>query len=509
MTALRLHIGNCLEVLKGYPDNSFDAVVTDPPYHLTAGKKGGTGVASLNLNSPAGRARISTGFMGQAWDGGDIAFRPELWLEVLRVLKPGGHVAAFGGTRTYHRLACAIEDAGFEIRDSINWVFGSGFPKSKQVSVAIDDYLGVEREVIGHKKGVGGENLNDIVNGRDVRSTDDEGGKGIGAYGVGAKQIQVDVPITAPGSPEAKKYDGWGTALKPAHEPIVIARKPLEGTVAENVLVHGTGGINIDGCRVPTNGESYVINRFDDGAKPFGGGAGHAYSSTRVGEASAERTYTEEGSTNFAMKPGPRGGADLGRWPANIVITPETEVLAAFPDAKGAQCVVRSDQESSLTNVAYNPRERVTSLEPREETESASRYFNQFPYSEEDAQSFFYCAKAARKEREAGLDALPSRSGAEAVEREEGSAGMNNPRAGAGRTASAVRNHHPTVKPIALMSWLVRLLTPPGGCVLDPFMGSGSTGVAAVKEGFGFVGIDLDPEFVTIAQHRIAHAVKT
>jgi site-specific DNA-methyltransferase (adenine-specific) len=442
MTNIRLHVGDCLEVLKGYPDNSFDSVVTDPPYHLTTGKKGGSGPASVNLDSPYGRARITTGFMGKVWDGGDVAFRPETWVEILRVLKPGGYLAAFGGTRTYHRLACAIEDAGFEIRDTVNWLYGSGFPKSLDLSKAIDSHLGVSREVIGTKRGVGGENLNDIVNNKDVRSTDDEGGKGLGAYGVGAKQVGVDVPITSPGSEEAKQYAGWGTSLKPSHEPICIARKPLIGTYAENVLAHGTGGINVDGCRVPLAGDTYQINRFTDGAKPFGGGAGHEYTS----EATQQ-----------------------GRWPANTVITPDEEVLAAMPDP------------------------------------TIVRYFNQFPYSEDDAQSFFYYAKASRKEREAGLE---SRTGAEAVEREEGTDGLKSPRAGAGRTASTVKNFHPTVKPIALMAWMCRLITPPGGTVLDPFMGSGSTGAAAVSEGFGFVGVDLDEEYVNIARHRIAHRIK-
>ena len=388
MNRIRLHVGDCLEVLKWYPDNSFDSVVTDPPYGLS--------------------------YMSKNWDRGVPGV--EFWREIVRVLKPGGYLAAFGGTRTYHRLACAIEDAGCEIRDNLNWVFGSGMPHSKDTSKAIDLHYGLEREVIGWKRGVGGENLNDIVNGRDVRSTDDEGGRGCGAYGVGAKQIAIDIPITKPACELSEKYAGYGSNLKPAHEPIVLARKPLIGTVAENVIQYGTGAMNIDGCRV-----------------------------------AAEKHNQEE------------------RWPANVVITPTPEVLTALPESKAG-------------------------------------YFNQFSYGDENYE-FFYCAKAGRKEREAGLEALPARTGAQVVGRKEGSAGVNNPRAGAGRTARAVRNTHTTVKPIDLMAWLCRLITPPDGIVLDPFMGSGSTGIAAAREGFGFVGVDLDPEYVTIAQYRIQHEV--
>lgn len=436
-TSLRLHIGDCLEVLKGYPDNSFDSVVTDPPYGIS--------------------------FMSCKWDYGVPSI--ETWVEVLRVLKPGGHIAAFGGTRTYHRIACAIEDAGFEIRDGVHWLFGSGFPKSKQVSVAIGKH-----------------------------------------FGFGSQQTHVDVPITKATSTEAQKYDGFGTALKPAHEPICLARKPLIGTLAENYLAHGTGGINIDGCRV--QGESYVINRYTDGAKPFGGGSGHPHVSIRAGELSAERTYADRGDTNFSAMPGPRGGAIEGRWPANVVHDGSPEVMAVFPRAPGQQGKVSGSEPSSQTSVVYGELQRVASCEQlSDQGGSAARYFNSFPYSEEDAQSFFYNPKAGRKEREAGLESMPARTGAEAVKRKEGTAGLNNPRAGAGRRLREVRNHHPTVKPIALMRWLCRLITPPGGTVLDPFMGSGSTGIAAVEEKFGFIGIDNDAEYVNIARHRIAMAV--
>lgn len=224
---IRIITGDCRDVLRTLPEASVDSIVTDPPYHLTAGKKGGSGPASVNLESPYGRARVTTGFMGMTWDGGDVAMRPETWAECLRVLKPGGHLLAFSGTRTYHRMVCAIEDAGFEIRDQIGWAYGSGFPKSLDVSKAIDKAAGeyVPGEVLPSSR------------------TSGESNTGI------ASTFRAKTAAN-PQTEAARQWQGWGTALKPAWEPICVARKPLIGTVAENVLTHGTGALNIDGCRV-------------------------------------------------------------------------------------------------------------------------------------------------------------------------------------------------------------------------------------------------------------------
>jgi site-specific DNA-methyltransferase (adenine-specific) len=304
-------------------------------------------------------------------------------------------------------MTCAIEDAGFDIRDQIMWVYGSGFPKSLDVSKAIDRAAGAEREVVGTRKRPGGP--------AGMTAT-----KGWNAGPMADDDASVDV--TAPATDAARQWSGWGTALKPAHEPICMARKPLIGTVAANVLAHGTGAINVDGCRVGTK-DALVrppIERTDNSVLGVGLGVG---------------TQTEP----------------LGRWPANFIHDGSDQATAGLGEAA----------------------------------------------------RFFYCAKASRSDREDGCDNLPARTGAEAVEREEGSAGMDSPRAGAGRTASTVKNHHPTVKPTDLMRYLCRMVTPPGGTVLDPFTGSGSTGRGAVLEGFNFIGIEMNEDYLAIAQARI------
>lgn len=368
---IELHLGDCLEILSSMPEMSVDAIVTDPPYGLS--------------------------FMGKKWDY-DVPDEV-VWRECLRVLKPGGHLLCFAGTRTQHRMAVRIEDAGFEIRDMIAWVYGSGFPKSHDVSKAIDKAAGAEREVVG-VAGKSGSIRNNMAS--DFAS---------GEY-----------MSTAPSTPEAQQWDGWGTALKPAMEMITVARKPLIGTVAENVLRYGTGAINVDGCRVG-----------DEVLQPSVRGV------SKIG--------TFEGADGNVTP------ARVGRFPANLI---------------------------------HDGSEEVTDL-----LGSAAR--------------FFYCAKASKADREEGCEGLQERSAGECVDRVEGSAGMESPRAGAGRTSGS-RNFHPTVKPTDLMRYLCRLITPPGGIVLDPFMGSGSTGKAAVLEGFNFIGIERELEYIEIARARI-HAV--
>ena len=416
----RILEGDVLERLAELPDGSVHCVVTDPPYHLTAGKKGGSGEASLNENSPAGRSRVTTGFMGQAWDGGDIAFRPETWRAVWRVLKPGGYLLAFGGTRTYHRMVCAIEDAGFEIRDQIQWIYGQGFPKSLDVSKAIDKAAGLE--------------------------------------------------ITAASTDAAKQWEGWGTALKPAHEPIVVARKPFSGTVAANVLQHGTGALNIDGCRI--EGEAVPINKLEKWS-----GFGQE----------VRPNYTPTINTQ-------------GRWPANVVHDGSEELLAAFPDAPGMCGPVRPDSGTGQkTDGIYGTFATNSNHDPRGDSGSAAR--------------FFYTAKADREDRNEGCEEIEPKvfaqsRGAQAALRDgkdeyrgSGDIGLNR--------FTTRSNCHPTVKPVDLMRWLVRLVTPPGGTVLDCFCGSGSTLKAALLEGFDCIGIDSDPHWCSIARARCEHVIAT
>jgi DNA modification methylase len=433
--------GNSLHEIPRLDAASVDAVVCDPPYEL--------------------------GFMGKAWDASGIAFNVQLWREVLRVLKPGGHLLAFSGTRTYHRMTVAIEDAGFEIRDCLSWQYGSGFPKSLNVAIAIDKAAGA----MGHRgkaAGVAGS-----TPGRELEI---------------AKHVAEHEGITD----DARRWQGWGTALKPAWEPIVVARKPLEGTVAANVLKHGTGAINVDGCRVQTRPRTTHAH----GNVKYDYADHHVYTGVWRG-------HTSE-------------GAD-GRWPANVLLScpPDCDgdthaggCPCAALDAQSGQSKTPNKVTRGVTkaNRLFKICSKQTTVECYGDTGGASRFFNRLPIEAEDMPPFIYAAKASRREREDGCDALPARTGSEAVDREEGTAGTQSPRAGAGCTASTVRNHHPTVKPVAVMRHLVRLVTPPGGTVLDPFMGSGSTGIAAVREGFAFIGIEMSEEYLAIARARIENA---
>lgn len=415
--SVQILIGDCRVRLQELPDASVDSVVCDPPYHLTAVQ---TPLAlKTNLTrKDLGPNKRRTGFMGQTWDGGDVAFQPETWAEVLRVLKPGGHLIAFSGTRTYHRMVCAIEDAGFEIRDQLAWVYGSGFPKSLDVSKQIDKAAGAEREVVGRYQPPNGQAWN-LEN--DIARPE------VGA--VGHSSRAASLAITAPATDAALEWQGWGTALKPSWEPICLARRPLVGTVAANVLAHRTGALNIDGCRIEaigglTSGGSCVGNS----ALPMNKDAGKAES----------RERSEE--------------HPLGRWPANLCHDGSEEVLAGFPDANhktGGQ-----SSKSIGGKGIYGGGKPVVPVGYEDEGTAAR---------------FFYCAKASAEDRGEG-------------------------------------NNHPTVKPIALMRWLVRLVTPKGGTVLDPFMGSGSTGLAADAEQFNFIGCEMSPEYAAIAERRIRDA---
>ena len=375
-------VGDCKEQMAKMPDNSVDSIVTDPPYGLE--------------------------FMGKEWDKGVPPV--DYWQEALRILKPGGHLLSFGGSRTYHRMACAIENAGFEIRDQIMWVYGSGFPKSLNVGKAIDKVTGAEREVVGVSEGKGYSSIQEKNIEQDNRP-----------YIDGLPYLKADRTLTKGNS----QWEGWGTTLKPAHEPIVVARKPLDGTVANNVLAHGTGALNIDGCRVA--GKPVPINKLQNWS----------------GFGQEIRPDYEQEINN------------AGRWPANFIHDGSDEVLELFPNAKG-------------------------------DNGSAAR--------------FFYCAKANKKERNAGLTSEPVR---ESDRTKDDGAGGDNPR---NRSNTPKQNHHPTVKPVALMRYLVRLVTPPNGIVFDPFLGSGTTAVAAILEGFEWSGCEITPEYLPIIEGRVAWA---
>ena len=383
MSRADVYHGDCLEVMATLDAASVDAIVSDPPYGLS--------------------------FMGKGWDHGVPG--AEFWTEALRVAKPGAHLLAFGGTRTYHRLACAIEDAGWEIRDCVMWVYGSGFPKSHDVSKAIDKAAGAEPIKTGKFKRASIQR-----NGTD--ETWDAGA--FASHPEDTKQVE----ITEPATEAARQWSGWGTALKPAWEPIIVARKPLVGTVAENVLTHGTGGINVDGCRVGTTKDV------------------PASESTRSG-------YMK--GWNGGHSAGDGFNPNVGRWPANLI---------------------------------HDGSEEVVGL-----TGSAAR--------------FFYCAKASKADRAEGCEGLPQtikQSVAHGDKRHGTLPYTNEPREMKPRPRG---NHHPTVKPTDLMRYLCRLVTPPGGVVLDPFTGSGSTGKGAVLEGFRFIGIEREAEYVEIAKARI------
>lgn len=423
-TEVEIFNGNCLDFLKLCEDNSIDAVVTDPPYGLA--------------------------FMNKKWDY-DVP-KVEVWREVLRVLKPGGHVLSFGGTRTYHRMASGIEDAGFEIRDQLQWLFGSGFPKSHNISKSIDKMAGAEREIVG-------ENLNN-------RPSKRHGAAGFDSELAIGSQRQADLKITAPATDAAKLWDGWGSALKPANEPIVLARKPLEKglTLAANVLKYGTGGLNIDASRIEA-ADQHVL---DAAVKRMTGN-----------EAVGWKNTSSEG-----IKP----NSAQGRWPANLILD---ETAAEMLDAQSGK--LNSGKPGIKTKgndgAAYGAESRPpgTQMSGFGDSGGASR--------------FFYVAKASKSERNAGLEGMPLVSKNHIASDTAGGGGWS---ADADKNPNLPRaNHHPTVKPLRLMEYLCTLICPPNGTILDPFMGSGSTGVAAIRLGFNFIGCEMDSTYVEIAEKRI------
>lgn len=557
-----VHHGDCLDVLRGLPDCFVDAVVTDPPYDLTAGKKGGRGVASVNLDSPYGRSRIGTGngaggFMGKAWDATGVAFDPATWRECLRVLKPGGHMLAFGGSRTWHRLACAVEDAGFEIRDSIAWLYGSGFSKGG---------------LLGNKAGLEWCECEALPGPHEP--LDD-----------GARRGRVGCPRCGGLDPA---FRGFSTTLKPAFEPVVVARKPLAGTVAQNVLTHGTGALNIDATRINASDQSHDT-------------APHVQrEATRAGEASADRRYTERGGTNFAPLPDVRPASPAGRWPANVVLDEsqaaaldeqsgtltsgilsshhkrapkDAGILGAYGSAEGERGFGDSGGASrffpvfryeSKANSAerpfyYRPTCECEDSWPTTPTRSAARVTdattepassstsksgsattgNQSPTGTKSTtltgtsstttratswQSPRPTTSASTRDVNSGAASGGSPAGSAASSsRSERPTGTSAPKAGpstegAARATSPAwsaisvcggcgaptrREAHATVKPLDLMRWLVRLVTPPGGVVLDPFAGSGTTAEACVIEGFRCVLIEREAGYLPLIVSRL------
>jgi len=443
MNKVTLLKGDCLQKLKELKDNSVDSVVTDPPYHLTSIVKrfGKEDSAKAQYGTDGAFQRASKGFMGKEWDGGDIAFRPDVWEECYRVLKPGGHLLAFSHSRTYHRMGVAVEDAGFEIRDQIMWIYGSGFPKSHNIGKSVDKLLGNEREVIGTK------GLNSFK-GTTMRNH-------YGDYNKSFDEVnKLDRGFTP--------YEGWGTALKPAHEPIVMARKPFKGTVAQNVLEWGTGGININESRIgyndnddPRIGKGY---EWESKAEPFG---------------EAKTTEKKEGWNT------------QGRFPANIIFDEEAGKILDEQSGttKSSKRGAHNNKKTEHTNT-YTPPEAI--------------YGDHNTYGDTGGASrFFYCPKAQKKDRNEGIEHLPIKRPDTRTDKGMGSFTE--------KGVQPQHNSHPTVKPTDLMTYLVRLVTPKGGTVLDPFMGSGSTGKASVREGMNFIGIEREDEYMEIAKSRIQH----
>ena len=484
--------GNNIEELKKFDNNYFDSIVTDPPYEI--------------------------GFMGKSWDASGIANNPEMWAECLRVLKPGGYLLSFSATRTYHRMAVAIEDSGFEIRDMIEWVYGSGFPKSLNIGKAVDKINGEMGRSYKFTKWLredAGMRISDVYVHLLDKAKNEATAKAMAQHYISDKQqpaiptaeiwgrirphIKTEIPqwvdelverierereivgrgkagLTSgtianfAGEKEfdltkgTSEWEGWQTALKPAHEPICMARKPLaEKTVAENVLKYGTGGINIDESRVENTTDKVGSN----GA--FG--------------------FKEENGWNKNNLPDSVSGEQViqGRFPANLIHDNSEEVRECFPETKGATS--RTDGSGVGMFASGNKEAGVVY---QDNQTNASRFFK----------SIIYQAKASKSERNKGCEELEEKENAGSYEfRTDGSLD--------GKPTQPKSNHHPTVKPVALMEYLIKMVTPTNGIVLDPFMGSGSTGVACVLNDFEFVGMDLDKDYCEIARARIEGVKET
>lgn len=425
---------DCIYGMKQIDDNSVDSIVTDPPYDLTSQRVyskvkdireiKGEGVLADNIKNNTAYGSLCKGFMGKQWDGTGIAFKKELWKEAYRILKPGGYLLSFGGTRTYHRMASAIEDAGFEIRDMIEWVYGSGFPKSLNIGKALDKKLGNERKVIGY--GLSGS--------KETHNTYNmhyEEGK--------TKSLMGGEYNITKGTSE---FEGFGTALKPAHEPICMARKPLsERTVVENCLKFGTGGINIDDSIIEI-----------DKSKETDGRVG-------TDEVRGEKKGLNSTSIFGCTEKGVQMYKKQGRFPANLIHDNSEEVKSCFPN-------------------------------------ESSRFFKSCELTYEDITSLYYCAKASKGERNKGCEDLEEKAFPDRKDLDSANVPQN-------RSKNPKSNFHPTVKPIKLMEYLVKLVTRKDGIVLDPFVGSGTTAVACAKNGYDFIGFEKEKEYIEIINARL------
>jgi len=482
----RIITGDILAFARHYKGPRFHAVLCDPPYHLTSIVKrfSAPNAAPAQYGRDGAFSRVSTGFMGQTWDGGDVAFRPDTWAAIASLLYPGAHLLAFGGTRTYHRLACAIEDAGFEIRDMVAWLYGSGFPKSLDVSKAIDKAAGAERvdAIKGGHLGIstgGGDAPNEASLRFPTPHAIDRGALG--------------TPVFAPATDAARQWDGWGTALKPAHEPIVIARLPVEGTVAANCLRYGTGALNIDGCRV-------MIAAGDPNERP------------------GVTEITKPSASIFGNAMQRRGTLGTGRWPANVAHDGSEEVLAGFPQTTtGKQSAGKARPRMSSWH-SKDGRKTVNSIE------SAANAPDNYGDSGSAAR-FFYCAKASRAERDAGCEGLEAEA-MHPIEDAAISTQSNRRCVKCGMVkfgqphcecddpewvetaGSKSRNPHPTVKPIALTKWLATLILPPPldepRRILIPFAGVMSEVLGALLAGWDeIVAVEMDRQYCAIGRARL------
>jgi len=474
-TTDRLLVGNCLDTLKTLADASIDSIVTDPPYEI--------------------------GFLAKSWDASGIAYQVQLWAECLRVLKPGGYLLAFGGTRTYHRMAVAIEDAGFEIRDSIHWTYGSGFPKSLNVAKSIEAKI---------KTGSSNKTAFKKLNGEQVK----RGNWGIAKQQHVHGQRDTNYDETAgetrlgklePTTPQAKQWDGWGTALKPSHEPIVVARKPLDGTVADNVQQYGTGAINIDASRIGHKSEADRASATPQGKVTSNKAANAAPDVDSAGRVELDRPDTS-----------------LGRFPANTLLTHNHDCdTTCTPNCPIQLLDQQSGISKSTASAGHNRKgnqvgdERTSKAAGmygdgawiagslHNDQGGASRFFHNSQWSQaDDLTPFIYQAKPGKKERNAGLDHLEDkRQDEDDYER----AGTTNPR---NRSQLERKNFHPTVKPVQLIRYLIKMVTPPKGTVLDPFLGSGTTAVAAILEGVEWKGCELTEDYLPIIKGRTTWATK-